>query len=300
MPIELQLWWGFLCAVSVLNLSVWLWSAHRVHREGRGDGMGADASPETEAHRRWRQWQLLLSAGYVIGCGFRSFWPVFDVQRQVLVDHWLSSAAVGRSVATVAELCFAAQWALVLRTATRAAGSRSGEAVANLIVPLIVVAEVCSWTAVLTTSNLGHVAEESLWGLCAALFVASLVAIWPRVDASLRPLLRLWGLAACAYALYMVCVDVPMYAARWLADEAAGRSYLSLAQGWADASARWVVSHRWDDWRSEVTWMSLYFSVAVWFSLALIHAPRRFIVPSPARSAVRWPVVAARRSPAFR
>ena len=48
---------------------------------------------------------------------------------------------------------------------------------------------------------------------------------------------------------------------------------MSLAQGAADISGRWVVSHRWEDWRSEVTWMSLYFSVAVWISIALVHVP---------------------------
>jgi hypothetical protein len=36
---------------------------------------------------------------------------------------------------------------------------------------------------------------------------------------------------------------------------------------------RWVVSHRWQDWRNEVVWMSLYFSVAVWISIALVHSP---------------------------
>jgi hypothetical protein len=40
-----------------------------------------------------------------------------------------------------------------------------------------------------------------------------------------------------------------------------------------DASVRWVVSHQWQVWKSEVTWMSLYFSVAVWLSIALIHTP---------------------------
>jgi hypothetical protein len=58
-----------------------------------------------------------------------------------------------------------------------------------------------------------------------------------------------------------------------MADEAMGRQYMSLAQGAADISGRWVVSHRWEDWRSEVTWMSLYFSVAVWISIALVHVP---------------------------
>ena len=69
-------------------------------------------SPEVYASRRL---QLLLSAGYVFGCAFRSALPVYDVPRIALFDVWLSSVIVGRSVATFAELCFVAQWALLLR-----------------------------------------------------------------------------------------------------------------------------------------------------------------------------------------
>ncbi|MGY0193943.1 hypothetical protein ACWA7J_02595 [Leptothrix sp. BB-4] len=286
MPIELQLWWWSLCAVSVLNLLAWTWSALR----------HADRIDPDHPHRRW---QLLLSAGYVLGCAHRSFWPVFDVQRLCLFDHWLSSVAVGRSVATVAELCFAAQWALVLHRVARDTGSRPAARVARSIVPLIVVAEVCSWCAVLTTSNLGHVFEETLWGACALLFVASLLAVHRQVDGATQRRLQLWAAAGLAYALYMFTVDVPMYATRWLADEAAGHGYLSLSQGWADVTERWRVSLHWADWRSEVIWMSLYFSVAVWISIALIHAPVRVNV-RPARPAAPSPAAAARRSPAFR
>jgi hypothetical protein len=221
----------------------------------------------------------------VFGCAFRSAVPVFDVPRLCLFDSWLASVIVGRSVATLAELCFAAQWALLLREASRAAGSAVGRTAAAMMVPLIVVAETCSWYSVLTTSNLGHVVEESLWGLGAALLVASLVAIWPRCAPRQRPLLALWCAAGLAYVVFMFLVDVPMYWSRWLADEATGRHYLSLAQGVLDVSGRWVVSHRWEDWKSEVTWMSLYFSVAVWISIALIHASAAFKAASPREAA---------------
>jgi hypothetical protein len=220
-----------------------------------------------------RRWLLLLSAGYVTGCAYRSFVPVFDVPRQVLFDSWLASVVVGRSVATVAELCFVAQWALLLRASSQATGSVLGLSAARVMVPLIVVAETFSWYAVLTTSNLGHVIEETLWGLCAALLVVSLVHIWPRCARRMRPLLAFWCAAGLIYVTFMFAVDVPMYWSRWLADEASGRHYLSLAQGLLDVSGRWVVSHRWEDWKSEVAWMTLYFSVAVWLSIALVHAP---------------------------
>jgi hypothetical protein len=220
-----------------------------------------------------RRLQLQLSAVYVFGCAFRSAFPVFDIPRLCVVNSPLSSVLVGRSIATCAELCFAAQWALMLREASAATGSAFGRLAARAIVPLIAVAEICSWYSVLTTSNIGHIGEESIWGLSAALILASIAVMWTRSEASRRPVLALWGLAAAGYAAFMFLVDVPMYWRRWIADRASGRHYLTLAQGIHDVAARWLVSHRWDQWKSEVTWMTLYFSVAVWLSIALIHAP---------------------------
>jgi hypothetical protein len=71
----------------------------------------------------------------------------------------------------------------------------------------------------------------------------------------------------------MFLVDVPMYWSRWVADGVSERHYLSIAQGVHDVAVRRVVSYRWADWKSEVLWMSLYFSVAVWLSIAFIHVP---------------------------
>jgi hypothetical protein len=78
-----------------------------------------------------------------------------------------------------------------------------------------------------------------------------------------------------AYVAYMCAVDVPMYATRWLHDEANGREYLSLQHGLWDVSSRWVVTHSWEEWHPELIWMSLYFSVGVWCSLAMVHIPQR-------------------------
>ncbi len=266
-------WWAFLCTVSAVNVAAWLASAAAVRRQCRS------VPPELAVTVAL---QLLLSAGYVAGCAWRSVFPVYDIQRQVLVDSGLSSVLVGRSVATVAELCFAAQWALLAAGTARLTGSRFGRRVSRAIVPMIVVAEICSWHAVLTTANLGHVIEESLWGAAAALMVAAGLAQWSASSRAWKPFLAAWITAGLAYVAYMFGVDVPMYWARWLADESMGRPYLSLSQGLSDAAGRWVVTHRWEDWRSEVAWMSMYFSVAVWLSIATVHAAVR-LRPVPAQ-----------------
>jgi hypothetical protein len=262
------LWWQFLCAAAVLNILAWSFSAVALKRRQPLPGTGHPAGAYSA-----RRWQLVLSAVYVAGCAYRSVFLVYDVPRICLTDSWLSSVLVGRSVATLAELCFVAQWALLLRESSRATGSEVGKVVSLVLVPLIAVAETCSWYSVLTTSNLGHVAEESLWGIAAALLVASVVAILPRSTAAQRRLLGGWCFAGAAYVAFMFLVDVPMYFSRWLADEAGGRHYASIAQGLMDVSQHRVVSFRWEDWKNEVVWMSLYFSVAVWLSISLVHAP---------------------------
>lgn len=271
MPEATASWWTLLRGVSLLNLLAWALVALLLHRRVSGSPAAA----------RVHRWQLLLSAGYVLGCAYRSMFPVFDVPRIVLVDSWWSSVIVGRSVATVAELCFAAQWALLLGEFARR-GSTFARRAAMAVVPMIIVAEVCSWASVLTTSNLGHVVEETLWGLAALLVVAGLVVLRPRLAADERRLVIPAIAAGAAYAAYMFAVDVPMYWARWAAELAAGHVPLSLAQGIADASTRWIVSHRWDVWKGEAVWMTLYFSVAVWFSIALAHRPHG-VVAAPAR-----------------
>ena len=257
------LWWYGLCAVAAINVAAWAGSGIALHRQ-RGD-----LPPPVFAVRRLL---FILSAVYVAGCAYRSVFLVYDVPRICLIDTVFSRVIVGRTVATVAELAFVAQWALVLRESARTTGSVLGQAVATALVPLIAIAELCSWYSVLTTSNLGHVAEETLWGVAVALLVGS-VAVVAANQPARRAVLLAWSVVGLGYVAFMFAVDVPMYWARWLADEAAGRHYLTLAQGVADVAQRHVVSDRWVDWRNEVAWMSLYFSVAVWISISFIHAP---------------------------
>lgn len=267
-------WWTFLCVVGGANILAWCVSANLVRRRQ------AALAPETYTACRT---QLILSAAYVFGCAFRSALPVFDVPRIVLYDTWLSSVIVGRSVATVAEMCFVAQWALMLRSAASAAGSQFAASVSRTILPLIAIAEVCSWYSVLTTANIGHVIEEATWGTSAMLVVVSLSALYPRCPQRWRPAIVVAIVAGVAYAAYMFLVDVPMYWSRWLDDQAVGKPYLSLVEGLFDTAERRVVSHHWETWRGEMMWMTLYFSVAVWISISLVHAATRKFLPTRER-----------------
>jgi hypothetical protein len=258
-------WWHrSLRAIAVLNVALWSLSAVAVTREHAS----IDVAPDAAGYL-----QLLLSGVYVAGCAFRSALPVIDIPRLVLVDSRLSSVLVGRSVATLAELCFAAQWALVLHRAALLAHSPFVQEVSFAVVPLIVLAEGCSWYAVLTTEQRAHAAENSLWGLSAALIVAGMWVIGPQRLAALYPPMIAGG---AVYVAFIFIYDVPMYWSRWRVDQTNGRRYSSIADGLVEVRRLRTVSYRWEDWRSEVPWMSLYFTFGVWSSIWLVYASLAF------------------------
>ena len=253
-------WWCFLLVVSAGNIAFLLLLFSRRRAADNGSRRGGIFAVEP---------LLLLAAVYVLVCAFRSVLPRADVQRICLFDTWLSSVAVGRSVATVAEICFVVQWAIVLRELGRLTNSDTARVVSKLVVPLIVLAECCSWYAVITTSYLGNVAENSLWTAAFALIGLALVRLIHRFHGIVRGVIAAAAAGVAGYVVFMCTVDVPTYVARWQADMTAGKRLFGLFSGLRDVATHWVVTHDIAGWDGEIAWMSLYFSMAVWASLLL-------------------------------
>jgi hypothetical protein len=256
-------WWGWLTIVSGTNIAAWF----VLYRH-----LGSMSGEES---------MLMLCAAYVFGCAFRSFLPRADVQRICLFDTWLSSVAVGRSVATVAEICFAAQWAIILHHLGTMTHSDTTLNAAWMIVPLILIAECFSWYAVLTTNYLGNAIENSIWAIAFALVGIGLCRLLVEFGGPVRMILVAAILGIAGYLAFLITVDVPMYLGRWRAVGASGSKFLGPLEGLRDVSTRWVVTHDLAEWKDEIAWMSLYFSAAVWASLALCvcyslgdHLPR--------------------------
>jgi hypothetical protein len=248
-----------LALVSSGNIALWALLYRQLHIEPVGS---LDSASDIRL-------MLFLCAAYVFGCAFRSFLPRADVQRICLFDTWLSSVLVGRSVATVAEICFAAQWAIVLRQLGGLAGVDTTLNVAWAIVPLILTAQCCSWYGVLTTNHLAHAIENSIWAVAFLLVGIGLCWLLPELDGLflLGLLVAITGIAA--YLAFLITVDVPMYLTRWHDRIADGSRPLRPLEGLRDASTRWVVTHDFAQWKDEIPWMSLYFTAAVWASLGL-------------------------------
>jgi hypothetical protein len=257
------IWWCFLLIVSTANIALWL-LLHRRYRQ---------MTPGTRRGIFRVEVLVLLCAAYVFGCAFRSVLPRADVQRISLFDTWLSSVFVGRSVATIAEICFVIQWAIVLHQLAKLAKADTARNIAKMIVPLILLAEAFSWYAVITTNYLGNTLENSLWAVTFLLIAAALLRLLNDFRGVARLAIGLAVVGITGYLVFLVVIDVPMYFDRWRQDMASGKELLGLLAGLHDLTTRWTVTHDIAQWQDEIAWMSLYFSVAVWSSLALGSFP---------------------------
>jgi hypothetical protein len=251
-------WWGFLTLVSGVNIAVWF-LLYRYLGEQNG---GLVSTSGTGL-------MLLLSAAYVFGCAFRSLLPRADVQRICLFDTWLSSVVIGRTVATVAEICFAAQWAIILHQLGTMTGADTTVTAAWIIMPLILIAECYSWHAVLTTNYRHNAIENSLWAVAFFIVAIGLCRLIPEFHGPVRLALAVAIVGIAGYLAFLMTVDVPMYLNRWRAKVGEGVRLVRPLDGLRDVSTRWIVTHDVAEWKEEIAWMSLYFSAAVWASLAL-------------------------------
>ncbi|MBV9190919.1 MAG: hypothetical protein JOZ85_10580 [Betaproteobacteria bacterium] len=241
-------WWRVLCVAAVVNAMLWAVSAGALTPE-----------PEIAATRQALLW---LSALYVAGCAFRCALPMIDVPRYCMLDTPISRIFVGRSVATMAELAFVAQWALLMHEAgaVRAAAATMA---------IIVIAEVLSWLAVLTRNDFFHAAENALWTLAAGFAAVFLASRWNYEGELGRQVILAAIACAVVYIVFMTAYVVPMYLRRWHA----GGTYLTLGEGLRQVLSRCKVERNWAEWRQDAAWLTPYFTLCVWMSIALVYVP---------------------------
>jgi hypothetical protein len=257
-------WWTGLCCLAFVNFCLLL-LIYRMHQRQKMN--------MSKQMIQLRNWMFILATLYTLGCGFRSVFPRGDLLRIVLYDSWISSVVIGRTVATIAELSFVAQWSLLLHEIGTFSSNKRIILLSKIPLPMIVIAELFSWYACITTNYFGTIIEESLWAVAAAITVYGFLLARAHYVSKQRTYLQMGIVTGCLYVLYMVLVDVPAYISKWSASEAVGRVYYSIYDGLIDVSTRWHYTRAFEDWQYEMVWMSLYFSVAVWISMYMVVAP---------------------------
>jgi hypothetical protein len=259
------LWWIFLVVASLVNIIAWSWTRFYFSK---------NHSFKTFRFNKLLPENLIWFSGiYVFGCAYRSIFTKADVQKICLYDTWFSSVFLGRSVATIAELAFVIQWAIVIRFLGKHTKDDFIKTISYLIVPLIFIAECFSWYAVITTHYLGNTIEESLWTLTYLLIMIALVKLWPKFKGAFQYALGISIFCNFTYILFMIFVDVHMYFTRWQTDIISNKKLFGFIDGIVALNTQWIVTHDINQWRTEIPWMSLYFSLAVLVSIGICYIP---------------------------
>lgn len=153
------LWWRILRAIAVCNLVLWcVWAS-----------IYADLTSD------YTSWHLVLSAIFTTVCAFRSFWPRIDLERYCIVDSYVSSMVIGRAAATIAEVSFATQVALLIDEFGASLGVGM-HLLSVATVALFATAQIFCWFGMITRNHLWHAIEESLWAL--TFTVIGMALVW--------------------------------------------------------------------------------------------------------------------------
>lgn len=249
-------WWRALQGLALLNIALWLTVMSFGPIRGTLGGL-----------------QLALSGVYVVVCAYRSLFPRVDLERLVVVDTHLSSIFLGRSAATVAEICFALQLGLMVHQLATHAGLPWVQHAAWAVPMFMIVAQAFCWHSVLTLNHITQAVESTLWAAGFSWMAALLCVIALHGTGWVQALAIFGILGALCFVTYVLTVDVPMYCRRYRTGRAQGLVYMRLDEGARDAWQRRVPSGSWVAWKADALWLTPYFSFGVWVSIAMVCIP---------------------------
>ena len=231
----------------------------------------------------------ILGMIYVFICGIRSIWPREEHGSLCFYDNIISTPFMGRSLATIAELSFVLF--LVIITDTFLNDSLNITKIKNInyliktnliLFPLMLIAQLCCWIGVTTKRAGWNVIEESLWSIFAILKIVIYSVLLYHISQKnisnpkikfLKLLLPILIILYIFYGLYMICVDVPMY----IDKSNKNNKFYNFINGLKELNICNNITHSFKDWENDIVWMTGYFTIAVWFCLAMLFIYNKYI-----------------------
>ena len=224
-------------------------------------------------------WKLTVIFTFV--CAYRSYFPTIYLSRSCFVESGVSGILLARLMAFVGELCWMVQVANSLKVVNRALSrSPAVNVLANFVVVLISAAECFSTYATVTKNSLFFTLEEGSWVVAGvtcitpALFI--LVRAYRRVEDPSRrdPMIRLYLTIFVGfmfvYDIWGVSTDVRSNWNRYIEErDEVPSPWLDFHTGLDQVTGLCNLDRSWETWSGYLLWMTGYFSLGVWSSLAL-------------------------------
>lgn len=249
--------------------------------------------------RKYQKTMRRLALPMVVVCAWRSVFPNLYAERITWYDSWVCSILVARMLATIAEVCWVAQVALALAFVERqlqlhpgasadltcTCWSKLTRTAAVAMVLCIIIAELCSDYATITGDRIGFFLEEALWGVTftmafpVLLRLAMAVHKLPNAErkggcGNASVYAKIAAAASFFYIVWQWTFHVPPLHAAWQQQQQDGDVFSDFGQGFVNALEDRNCSHDYNDWSGSLVWLSGYFTLCVWSSIALVCSPR--------------------------
>ncbi len=226
-------------------------------------------------------------------CAVRSIWLRKDIERTCITDSKISTPLVGRSLATISEICYIIIIITIFNTIIKEKkGNFSMNIFNKMILPIIIMAEIFSWVGCSTKYELWNALEESLWCIAGIIIFIISTLLYNNLsnlkknlkDESLSNFLFICILTSFIYIIFMLYNDIPFYIEKWKKNYSKNYNSLSydnikkdfgkknknLISNLLDMNNCDKVCNDYEEWKDEIPWMTGYFTLGVWSCIAMV------------------------------
>jgi hypothetical protein len=179
---------------------------------------------------------------YIFINAYRATFPIIHLNNTCLFAY--SSPFVERSLSTIAEIVFTIQIINLFELSNK---------YRIYVLTHIYIAEIYCWFGIISGNQYWHVCEEGIWCYCAIILL-----LWLKYETELnlrfnKEILKKF---LTGYIIYMCLYDIPLY----IRNSNVEKTQIFICEN---------ISADYNIWKSTLIWMTGYFTIGSWVSLAI-------------------------------
>jgi len=190
----------------------------------------------------WNKKRNKLAFLYIYINAYRSTFPIIHINNTCLFTY--SSPFIERTLSTIAEIAFTNQILDLLELSNKYRA---------YVLRYIYIAEIYCWFGIISGNQYWHVCEECIWCYCAIVLL-----LWVKYETELilRYNKEIIKKILISYIIYMCVYDIPLY----IRNSNTEKTQIVFCEH---------ISSDFAIWKSNIIWMTGYFSIGSWISLII-------------------------------
>ena len=275
-------WWTFLIVVSIFNIA-FITNYYFTH-----------------SLNNKQTFVFILAFIFAIVCAIRTISPTKYTEKTCFLKTKIFTPFIIRTLATIAELAYIILCVYVFIHIIKLIQQYSNKKLGHIkpyvyaVIPIIVLAEIFSWSGSITEYQPWNISEEVMWLVATLIFIGLSLYILSIIKNIKSPKIKsvynfftITIPIATVFAGFLAIVDIPMYVNRWKEDKKLDvkpikietikdfvldfkeKHRLDYDKKFNDLQQCRKVDQSFDEWKQEIPWLTGYFTIGVWSSFAL-------------------------------